>query len=179
MREYLLVTRKWPLLLWISNWRGRTRISDTQQRYWRREEVVQTEEEKISRNPIGSPWLVIANWKKISVPSRKRNDTEKVIVQSSISRMSHDQRLMSWNLMVMILTLLASHFLLHHQVVIQMYLNEYWIRALPITFVSEGSCLLALRSRMAVWYHWEMIKHDRWLVRVQFISGCMMRYWES
>ena len=50
----------------------------------------------------------------------------------------------------MILAPFAFHFLLYHQVVIQMCLNGYWIQALPITFVAEESCLLALRSWMAV-----------------------------
>jgi len=41
------------------------------------------------------------------VPSVKRKDTEKVIVQSSISpRKSHDQRPMSWGQMVMVLIFL-------------------------------------------------------------------------
>ena len=36
------------------------------------------------------------------------------------------------------------------QVVIWMRLSGYWMRALLTTFVSEGSCLLALRSWIAV-----------------------------
>jgi len=54
--------------------------SDTSAEVLPREEVVQTEEEEINRNPIRSQWLVIANRRRISVPSVKRKDTKKVIV---------------------------------------------------------------------------------------------------
>ena len=37
----------------------------------------------------------------------------------------------------MIMTLLALHFLLHNQVVIQLHLSGYWIQVLPTTFVPK------------------------------------------
>ena len=69
------------------------------------------------------------------MPSVKRKNTEKVIVQNSISsRKETRSEASEW---VMILTLLTFHFLLPHQVVIQMCLSEYWIRALLSTFVPK------------------------------------------
>ena len=71
--------------------------------------------------------------------TEKRNDTEKLIVQSS--RRSQNQRLM-----IMILTHLYFHFLSTLQFAVQRNLSEFWIQVLPITLVSKGSGLLVLKK---------------------------------
>ena len=64
MGGYPLAIVRWPLFLWSLNWGEKKRSVlpvAHQQRYWPQVDVVQTEEEEISRNPVESAWLVITN----------------------------------------------------------------------------------------------------------------------
>jgi len=87
------------------------------------------------------------------MPFIKRKDTEKDIVQSSISRR------ISYDLEANVVRSDGNDFdpfcfslSITHQVVIHMRLSGYLIQPLLTTFIPEESCLLAFRSWMAVLY---------------------------
>ena len=84
--------------------------------------------------------LVIANWERSSVLSAGKKDIKRLIIQDSRRRRNRNLRqTLHRQIMVLILTLQCCLSLLLLLFAIQRNLSGFWIRALPIMFVPNGS----------------------------------------
>jgi len=95
--------------------------------------------------------LATVIWLEINVLFANRMDTEKRIVQSSRKnkqkeKASQPSEVNVASQMVILLTLLVFHSLLHCLFATQMLQSECWIHGLPTMFVLEGNDFLTLRS---------------------------------